>query len=80
MLGLRRSGKRRRNRNQPRHGPEAHQKERDAKQIDRLLDVANDESLPGGPAPSVTIPGGRQKETEDVERPRSGPRGDNPNR
>jgi hypothetical protein len=73
MLGLRRSGKRRRNRNQPRHGPEAHQKERDAKQIDRLLDVANEDSFPG--SPTVTIPGARQKEPDDVERPRSGRRG-----
>lgn len=80
MLGLRRSGKRRRNRNQPRHPAEVHGKERDSKQLDRILDAAEQERYPAGSAPISGIPGARPQDTEDVERPHGGNREGNQNR
>jgi len=63
MLGLRRSGKRRRNRDQQRHAD----RQRDAKQLDRALEVAPEDS----PASDPALPGQveRRRPSSDVERP-----------
>ena len=80
MLGLRRSGKRRKNRNQPRHPSDLHRKERDLKHVDRALDAGKEDSFPVSERPVLTIPGNRQKDAEDVERPGNPNRGENHNR
>ena len=79
MLGLRRSGKRRKNRNQPRHPADIHRKERDLKHVDRVLDAGKEDSVPVSERPVLTIPS-RQKDAEDVERPGNPNHGGNHNR
>ena len=69
MLGLRRSGKRRRNRNQPRHPSDMHRTEREAKHVDRMLDKSNEESFPASDPPAVKTPVERRRPSNDIERP-----------
>ena len=71
MLGLRRSGKRRKNRNQPRHPSDLHRKEREAKHVDRMVDDANEDSSHASNPPAATVYEERRRVSEDVERPRS---------
>ena len=68
MLGLRRSGKRRKNRNQPRHPADLHRKDREAKHVDRMLDGPSRDSFPASDRP-VAIPVERRRPSNDGERP-----------
>ena len=71
MLGLRRSGKRRKNRNQPRHPSDIHRKKHEAKRVDRMADDTGEDSPHTSDPPAVTVYEERRRVSEGVERPRS---------